>query len=290
MKMANTLMSVVAGLGLAAGSMSQAQAALISSWDFLLEAGFDSVVPAGINQTGVSGGTLGLPTKLEWGTPSPSSLELTPTPIIGTVATSTSSSVVWVDGTNIIHNNLPVDTGGTFLSSARILDQIDLTSGADSNVRHNPFFHINFNETLNFPNTSPDCPAVGDANGCKDIFVLNLLASAIDTEIIDGSLALIMDEFLIGDYFYKVALRSNPEAGFTQLEVLTDAQCEAANATTGCVGTTTFENASNTLALQFTVLANQVPEPGILALFGIGMAGLGFARRRKESEVEMVAA
>ena len=31
----------------------------------------------------------------------------------------------------------------------------------------------------------------------------------------------------------------------------------------------------------FFTAANQIPEPGTLALFGLGLAGLGFARRRK---------
>jgi hypothetical protein len=201
----------------------------------------------------------------------------------GNIATSFyGNPLIWANGTEIAHNNHPIT--GTELQSATIFDYFTLTSGVNQNFNQNPSFAIKFEETQNFPETNPPCPSPsGDNSGCMDIFVLDLtLGGLLGTKVVEGRLAVILDQFLdTNGYLYEVLLSSNPDAQYTQLQVLSNGQCAAAEAANGCVGMLTKESLTNRTALQFAVVS--VPEPGMLVLFGTGLLGLAGLRRRKSA-------
>ena len=68
------------------------------------------------------------------------------------------------------------------------------------------------------------------------------------------------------------------------LSVLENSACAAAGQANGCIGFSTPEGQSTTLAFGSTISTEplQVPEPGMLALLGLGMMGLFVWRRRQD--------
>ena len=106
-------------------------------------------------------------------------------------------------------------------------------------------------------------------NPCRDIFVQQ-------TGFLDQLLP-----YNGNNYFINIF----PTLGGA-LSLLSDAACAAAGAGAGCLGFTTPEGQSTQLAFGFTISTerfNQVPEPGILALLGIGVVAGAFSARRRRA-------
>lgn len=264
--MKRILKHAAAALTAGALSIGTAHAVLITQFSYYNEAGFSSWVPTSqVTGSGDSGTLLGLTTELKWG--GASSLTAN-SPSTGIVNTNGAPE----PGVSLVHANFPIQLGIS-LKSATLTDALQLTPIApisgptfDAPTLN---FNILFQETVNDP-TSGVCADgtlrsnAANAAGCRDIFVLGNPG-----ELTGGS-------FVFDDYLYTVTITA---AG---LGPLSNAACAAAGASAGCIGFLTAENQENTLQPFFQITAQFIPEPGMLALLGLGLGALGFTRRRKQ--------
>ncbi len=259
---------IAAALAVSALSIGTAHAVLITQWDYINEAGFSAFSPASdVTASGNSGAILGLPTTLEWGDVDESSLVAT-TPILGTVFTNGPQ----VPGVPLTHNNFQISLGLS-LDSATLTDALRLTPvvppGMDVDAPTLEF-EILFSETPNAGGAGGACLGGGisgdafNANGCRDIFVLAN----------PGELGPV--QFVIDDFLYTVTINS------VGLGTLPDEACSAVGAASGCIGFLTPEEETSTLETFFDITAQQIPEPGMLTLLGLGLGAFAFSRRRKQ--------
>ena len=281
-KFSKILGGTAVALTLMAGA-TQASAALITEWGYEVQAGFSTFSPAAPDQNAApndttnngvvgsnpnnsptAGPIFGLPTTISWGLGAnggdPSSLSVTPTvnnpPNLFTNAGP-------VNGAAVTHANNVITGDSLTLESATIATTLSLTPLSPAGAPFGPLaidFDINFAETENEPDGG--CAPGTGGTPCADIFVLEN-PGALDFQ------------FVIDEFLYTVELLV---AG---LGPLSDEACAAAGEAAGCIGFITEENQTNVLQTAFRISARPVSEPGTLALLGLGLLGLGIARRRK---------
>ena len=120
-----------------------------------------------------------------------------------------------------------------------------------------------------------DC-VVSSPVACNDIFVIDVLASGFSPT--DNS---------FNQNFTYLGETYNAKLSLSGLSTLTDAACTAVlgAGNNGCIGFTTVERQPNTFqaSLQINSVPSPVLEPASLAIFGFGLTGLGFMRRRRLS-------
>ena len=269
------LLAKCTAIGAALVLVSSPASATVASWTYSVSSSFTYATYSDGSGGAIPSGA----DSLSWGEPiapfgPQSSLTIGSNPATGSVTTylgvNPPQTVPWLGlSTSLTHSNNEIYAPS--LTSAVMTNTVTLNaSSGGSDVQIVPFT-IAFTETNNAGTCAATSPS---GNPCNDIFVLTGGLTNFSFTFDDDDPDAIADTYYVNIF---------PTTGGV-LSTLQPSACAAAGRPSGCIGFTTPEGGDTTLAFGFTISTNplQVPEPGILALFGIGLMGL-FVRRRRGS-------
>jgi PEP-CTERM motif len=288
MKLTKLMTALALPVALIAGGNAYA-ATKITTWNYENEFAFTAFTGTGPGGTGVTATTTNLQptftlgsapinpqfgdaTTLAWGVPRTASGQSRLR--LSDVSGKTTGVAVTDDGfvplESIIHDNFVIT--GASLSTTTLTASLLLSSATPIVGTEFPISPISSTSNIRFKETNNagvgGVCADGAARPCPDIFVLDPTGSSPLTNVFLGTI----DGF---KYFLDVDL--------TGLQAVGPESCAAAGLAPPCLGFITQENQSSTLRVDFRIRTAAIPEPGILALLGLGLSGIGFGqlRRRK---------
>ncbi len=190
-------------------------------------------------------------------------------------------------GTSFTHWNNPIWNTYDSLAGGKITDTITLfpnVNPANGEYQPNPnisgpelIFSFSFLETDNNPGSNVCADGSNQDSvypgGCPDLFGYQ------NTEVLNQS-------FVYDGYTYFLQfllLNANGTIDSIGIPTLTSGECDALDLDPGCFGFRTLEGQETTKRFGFAITSApiSVPEPGSLALLGLGLFGIGRMMRRK---------
>lgn len=255
---------------------ASAQAAFVNTWSYSISTQWVTAGPDAPTFTAGGGSQVVSASQLSWGDPSGSlsqvpnggrsGLNILNSPQAGNLTTGSLAPQL---AATFQHINNPISGAYATLSTASVITSLTLTPTDPAGLPLAPKtlqFKVNFTETVNSDGTCiPEATTV-----CDDIFVLTA-----------GNLN---QQFTYDGFTYFVS--------FLDLQLnqpllpLSNEACAAAGAPSGCLGFWTGESQSEMIDFGLVITAKPilVPEPGMLALAGLGLlAAVGVSRRRRQS-------
>lgn len=191
-------------------------------------------------------------------------------------------------GTSFTHWNNPLSSNFSTLTGSTFTDTITLYPNVnpDGSYASTPnvsgptlTFNFKFSETLNGGDSNGRCAdgtlASSWTGGCPD------LLGYTGVNVINNAFTYGADTY----YAHILQLKADGTVDSIGIGHLTNGECGILGLANGCFGFRTFEAAHTTHRFGFgiTLTTISVPEPGSLALLGVGLLGLGALRRRNKA-------
>ena len=168
-------------------------------------------------------------------------------------------------GSLVAHYNNTLNATFSTLKKTRLTSTLTLNPNLPTPLGAFPPFSVGFGiDFIETSNVSGSC-FTGSITTCDDIFILDLPS--------------LSQSFLFDGNIYTVTQFTTSGS----LGPLSNAACAAAGVAAGCIGIVTEEGKRNEAQFGFNITSRpqQIPEPGSIALLGLGLLGLAAVRRRK---------